>query len=318
MRRRRRTTASLSILTLLAICVAGLAQGADDAGRAVNGQTGNNGDIRGQVRHSRLSLWRSSIGTLATEPPDTKLQQAVNSLVAAEIAPRRANSNYLTAATTTNGRATTRPAAQPTTQPTPRPTTQPTAQPTTRLAAQRTSRPAAQRTTRPAGSLPASPKPRLTKAAGGGISPQTLGRFRLLSAKDITKPIALADSLYSGGYLQQAYAVYETAERQDITPADHAWVLFQMANCKRTSEPDIALGLYRRLLAENPDSPWSNLAQIRGDILVWNKVNAPRQVLKNLQTIKGYQNTDLGRPAVEQAAQSPSADNPAKRSATAG
>ena len=208
----------------------------------------------GTAAHSQSSqaqheLWRNSVAPPADEAPGASLRKAIRDVLATEVNPQPERTDAVAqepqAGAETPERPTTQPATTATTQPATRTVPQP-------------------------------------KDKHSGLSPATLTTLRSAAAKGISKPIMLADSLYRGGYLPEAAEVYELAEKAAGTEADRAWAIYQMANCKRNSEPDVALGLYRRLVSEYPDCCWSLSAQMKGEIISWEQVNTPEKVLEEI------------------------------------
>lgn len=160
--------------------------------------------------------------------------------------------------------------------------------------------------------LQAKPNPR--PRASQVMSARDLGRLRALSSKGVTKPTALADALFLGEHYDPAYALYEMALKREPADNDHAWLLFQMANCKRVSDPDMALGLYRRLVAEHPNSLWIGLAQMQQDLIMWNQQARPRQVMAKAKAMaERLRQAEASRRAKPKAQQEPTQKSPPYR-----
>ncbi len=112
------------------------------------------------------------------------------------------------------------------------------------------------------------------------LSAKQLRLMRELPLKDLGDPMALADSLFLGGHLAEACTLYERLlEEASLSENDRAWCLFQAAGCKRPTDPSGALTLYERLLAQHPDSPWTDAAKARQAILRWQKQARPQALL---------------------------------------
>lgn len=77
--------------------------------------------------------------------------------------------------------------------------------------------------------------------------------------------------------------MYQMAMQQDPTPVDRAWALFQLGNCKRKDDPEMAMGFYRRLLTEYPDSQWGGVAEIQDQLIEWRRINNPAKLIKELK-----------------------------------
>ncbi len=115
------------------------------------------------------------------------------------------------------------------------------------------------------------------------VPPPLLKSLVAHSPENMPDPQRLADALFASGHHEQAYALYarelETAE----DPSDQAWLVYQMGNCKAESDRAAAAALYRRVMAEFPQSPWAGLAQTNLELLKWMDENKPREFLRELQ-----------------------------------
>jgi len=82
----------------------------------------------------------------------------------------------------------------------------------------------------------------------------------------------LADILFLSGQTQQAAVFYQQA-LDHIAPdsaalaENRAWILFQLGNCQRDTDPSTAIKTYRQLIAEYPNSPWTDLAKAREQLI---------------------------------------------------
>ena len=101
------------------------------------------------------------------------------------------------------------------------------------------------------------------------------------------KPSAVEDSfntaelLYIKGYLKEASIFYrETLNRQKAVSKQKAWVLYQVGNCLRNSDPNSSLASYRQLVSEFPDSPWTAAAKAQERILDWMQKEKVKELLK--------------------------------------
>jgi len=236
-----------------------------------------------RVKRSRHDLWKGSIRALDAGAKSQDLQRQIESLLAtARVAPRKIERQSAT---------------------------QPAMNATSQAAASAGSGPAApasQPATRPSGA-----KARPTKSGRLRLSAEVLAKLRRLSPKGVDRPIMLADSLYLGGYLAEAAEFYNMAMQREPTPQQRAWVLFQKANCKRVSDPAAARGLYRRLLAEQPNSLWGHLADVQQNLIEWRRVNRPRQILAAIEPTEKTQPSAGER---QPSAQEPPAAGGPKRS----
>ena len=114
------------------------------------------------------------------------------------------------------------------------------------------------------------------------ISPELLSQFTKLTSREPARQIALGDSLFQSGYLDAAFRIYEQAMTKDMGKQDMAWSLFQMANCRRNSDPAAALKFYQRLIVEYPDSPWQSIAVTGNNLMKWREINKPDAALQRV------------------------------------
>jgi tetratricopeptide (TPR) repeat protein len=126
------------------------------------------------------------------------------------------------------------------------------------------------------------------------VPPPLLKSLVAQSPENMPDPQRLADALFASGHHEQAYALYarelETAE----DPSDQAWLVYQMGNCKVESDHAAAAALYRRVMAEFPQTPWGGLAQANLELLKWMDENKPREFLRELQAEFGDVKTPTG------------------------
>ena len=237
---------------------------------AAEGDQSNQPDIRAQVRTARRDLWRADIDAPVDKTDSVRLREAIRQLREFETDSTRPEP----AQPAPIGRASVTPKAPP--------TPAPASQPTTR---------------------PISAKVQTGRQGGGGISPTTLRQLRKLSPKGVHNAIALGDSLFRGGHMEEAVQIYQVAMQRDPTEGDRAWVLFQMGNCKRASDPEMAAGFYKRLLSEHPGSPWSGVAEIQEHLIQWRRINDPGELLKELKA-DAQRRAKRARPQVRPAAAS--------------
>jgi hypothetical protein len=100
----------------------------------------------------------------------------------------------------------------------------------------------------------------------------------------LANPFELAEVMFLSGHLKQAAVFYQQAlERTDCNEAgsagNRAWILFQTANCLRENEPQAAMKMYRQLLMEYPESPWTELAKSRAKLIEWDQKDKPRKLV---------------------------------------
>jgi len=104
-------------------------------------------------------------------------------------------------------------------------------------------------------------------------------------ADHIEDPLELAELLFLSSRRAEAAVLYQKAlDRLDMNAPtaheDRAWILFQLGNCLRETDMIRARDMYVKLVAEYPDSPWTELAQAHGRLIAWYQKARPDQLLK--------------------------------------
>lgn len=115
------------------------------------------------------------------------------------------------------------------------------------------------------------------------VSPEVLAKLQASAPSDPAKATRLADTLFSDGHYEPAYALYEAALKGETSERRAAWLVFQMANCKKDSAPKVARQLYLQLIQQYPNSRWVIAARSQEKIIQWRQVNAPASVLEHAQ-----------------------------------
>jgi hypothetical protein len=129
--------------------------------------------------------------------------------------------------------------------------------------------------------MPVQPlKPASEKAAGGrpAISEAVIARLKAQPAEKVADPLGLADALYLGGRLAEACTFYERVLAGSAGSAAtdaKAWAVYQMANCRRSSDPAAAAALYKRVTTEFPKSPWAGVSAAQQRLLEWYQTVGP-------------------------------------------
>jgi TolA-binding protein len=128
------------------------------------------------------------------------------------------------------------------------------------------------------------------------VASQTLQMLEnLLQHPDQTdNPFELAEVLFLSGHLKEASVFYREAlnrERPDQPDPteDRPWILFQIGNCLRHEDMPTAMKMYKQLITEYPDSPWTDLAKARHKLINWYRKDKPRTLIGNpiLQQAEG-------------------------------
>jgi len=137
---------------------------------------------------------------------------------------------------------------------------------------------AEQRTVQPAVAAPAAPEGNLPAEAVEAL------KHILTDPNRASEPLELAELLYLTGRLNEAAILYQKA--LDLTPGnepasreDRAWILLQLGNCLRETNPARARDMYTRLVAEHADSPWVELAKAHSQLISWYEQVQPQQWL---------------------------------------
>ena len=119
-------------------------------------------------------------------------------------------------------------------------------------------------------------------ATGAKIPPQILQRLRGTPASKLARPGAVGDGLFRSGQHEAALVFYELAMRHSTDPEARAWLLFQIGNCQRRTDPAAASKAYQQLIRDFPDSPWSPVGGMLNRVVQWRLLNKPDQVLAGL------------------------------------
>ena len=97
-------------------------------------------------------------------------------------------------------------------------------------------------------------------------------------------PLEVAELLFLSGRTADAAAFYEEALRRTsaggaAAASDRAWILFQLGNSLREADATKAQDAYMTLIAEYPDSPWTEMARASGRLLTWYQSARPDQLV---------------------------------------
>lgn len=118
------------------------------------------------------------------------------------------------------------------------------------------------------------------------VSEQMLTRFTQLSKspESMINPLELADILFKRNYLKESAVCYREALRrlndgQSDVFEDEAWILFQLGNCLKETDPQAALENYQMVVAEFPYSSWAQLAKEKGDYVSWYLKDNPGKLM---------------------------------------
>lgn len=135
---------------------------------------------------------------------------------------------------------------------------------------------AAKRTVQPTLTASAAPEASLPAEAA-----EALKRV-LADPNQAGDPRELAELLYLTGRLPEAAVLYRkaldlTTGKDPAAREDQAWMLLQLGNCLRDTDPTRAKGAYAKLIAEHADCPWVELAKAQSQLVTWYEQVQPRQ-----------------------------------------
>jgi tetratricopeptide (TPR) repeat protein len=129
------------------------------------------------------------------------------------------------------------------------------------------------------------------------ITEQTLQMLRTLAQnpQKLENPLELGEIVFASGNLKEASICYrEALRRKDPNDAgsadDRAWIMFQIGNCLRNAEPPAASKAYQQLITEYPNSPWTQPAKVRNDLIAWYLKDKPAELMKQVKSTPAEQN----------------------------
>jgi hypothetical protein len=110
---------------------------------------------------------------------------------------------------------------------------------------------------------------------------------QLQVAESVLYPLALADTLYRQGHYEAALKYYESLQaslaKNDLV--NHQWVLFQMGNCCRVTDPTRALGLYAEFIHQYPNAKWTAVVKSRKLLLEWDQTSRIEELVSHDVTV---------------------------------
>ena len=128
------------------------------------------------------------------------------------------------------------------------------------------------------------------------ITDHTLQMLRTLAQEPekLENPLELAETLFASGNEKEASLFYsEALKRKDPndigSASERAWILFQIGNCLRNSDLPAAVKTYQQLLTEYPNSPWTEPAKARSDLITWYLKDEPDKLLLQLKKATSQQ-----------------------------
>ncbi len=111
---------------------------------------------------------------------------------------------------------------------------------------------------------------------------------RLQKPELLINPYELGQTLAYAGCLKEAAVCYsEALARIDPNLPDptekKAWILFQIGNCLRKSDPQKALEAYSRLINEHTASLWTDIAKAQSSLISWYLQEKPKTLIEESQ-----------------------------------
>jgi tetratricopeptide (TPR) repeat protein len=122
------------------------------------------------------------------------------------------------------------------------------------------------------------------------ITDQTLQMLRAMAKnpEKLENPLELGEIVFASGNLKEASICYrEALRRKDPNDAgsadDRAWIMFQIGNCLRNADSPSAAKAYQQLITEYPNSPWTQPAKVRNDLIAWYLKDKPAELMKQVK-----------------------------------
>ena len=113
---------------------------------------------------------------------------------------------------------------------------------------------------------------------------ETVAVLRQLLAEpnQVSDPLEMAELLFLSGRAREAEVFYAKALKLATRSApaardDRAWILLQLGNCLRATNPTQAKSMYATLIAEHADCPWVELARAQSQLITWYETVRPRE-----------------------------------------
>ena len=122
----------------------------------------------------------------------------------------------------------------------------------------------------------------------GIVTEWTLQNVRNLckDPSQLENPFELAEVMFHSGHLREASILYrqavdrKAAKQADVS-RDRAWILFQIGNCLRDEDRTEASKMYKQLITEYPDSPWTDLAKAQVKLIDLYQKEKPQALLES-------------------------------------
>ena len=116
--------------------------------------------------------------------------------------------------------------------------------------------------------------------AADALDADQLAALRALKGLPADEAALLGAALQKTGHLEEAYGFFEQAV-QASEGAEQAYLLLQMAHCKRSSDAALSQTLYRRVAAEFAGTPWATVAAAYDSMLDFTRLHRPGDVIRD-------------------------------------
>ncbi len=105
----------------------------------------------------------------------------------------------------------------------------------------------------------------------------------LRDTKEIVNAFELAELLYANKQYTPAQHCYQKAFEQLTDNSqqnnDKAWIMIQIGNCQKKTEPDKAVQTYNKIQVNYPLSLWAEYAKVQVELTKWYIKEKPNQLI---------------------------------------
>jgi tetratricopeptide (TPR) repeat protein len=101
----------------------------------------------------------------------------------------------------------------------------------------------------------------------------------------LKNPFELGEVLFNAGRLEEAVVCYRQAlTRIDPNQPDpvkkRPWIMFQIGNCLRRTDPEKAIEAYSQLINEHGGSFWAEPAKAQANLITWRQKDEPHVLIE--------------------------------------
>ena len=119
------------------------------------------------------------------------------------------------------------------------------------------------------------------------ITEKTLSKLKKIAEnpQKIDNPYEIGNTLYLSNCIGEAATFYQEALRRNkpedrSSSEDRAWLLFQTANSLQSLDMIEADNIYKKLITEFPESPWTEIARVQSNLISWYSKDKPDELMK--------------------------------------